>query len=356
MAREQEKELEEQTETKRQQHAERMARETAKNEGELAASRDKHNERLQDLRHRFNQAEGDLRRTAEKNVRVTSERLDDQFNDLTHNGEKRNRELASRLNNQEDYERLASRNRLESLRRDNHQQLESTVKLHQDKMKDIYKANDKKFNELRTNHEQATEKATDHFEQRLKTTLDVNEQLLRRIDSDAADKLESLRSSNTERLDAYRDTRRDPFYRSIELRASLSEAKDGYVLTARIPKHEQKNISINVRGNQIVLTGKRQSTERIDGKPGETLETSNYQSFSKTFPITWPVEPTYLTKEFVGDTLIVSIPKKEFWEANPILRERKIKPDQAKANRPNFPSDLPVDGAYKSEKKTPNLG
>ncbi len=134
-----------------------------------------------------------------------------------------------------------------------------------------------------------------------------------------------------------------------DMDAELQEYDHEFVLTATIPEHERKGLAVSVRGNEVVLSGNRRSSEKLDLGPGRVQNTSSFQTFSESFPINWPVDARSLTREFDGDQLIVRIPKKKTYEPAPYKAKRV---ERAKLERPTFPENIPL-GAVK-KKTTPD--
>jgi HSP20 family molecular chaperone IbpA len=124
----------------------------------------------------------------------------------------------------------------------------------------------------------------------------------------------------------------------MDLQAEFEDQGDKYVLTARIPEHEQKNVTVAIRGNQIVLSGTRRNEERVELEPGHQKGTSSYQSFMESFPFSQAVENRMMTHEFHGDHIVITVPKKLI--ANE-YHPHKMKPSRLQVQRPDFPANLP---------------
>jgi HSP20 family protein len=161
---------------------------------------------------------------------------------------------------------------------------------------------------------------------------------LDRINRNTTEDIHRLQESTARKLDAYNDRLHDPFYQLVVTDAKLSENSDSYVLTATIPPHEQEQISINIRGNQLVLSGNRRSKEKIEDAPGRELSTSSFQTFSETFPLDMPVDSRALSRRFDGDQLTVTIPKRLNYKPAPMHEIKKAEP--IRAERPKFPDNL----------------
>src|SRR5690606_8538039 len=142
-------------------------------------------------------------------------------------------------------------------------------------------------------------------------------------------------------LPIYSSQKNDPFYRMVNLDAEVRENDQQFVLTARIPPHERDRININIRGNEVVISGKRRSDEILEVGPGHKQRTSSFQTFSETFPLNWPVNSKFMTREWDGDTLIVRIPKRATYDAP---RPQKTV-QRSTIDRPKFPTNIPTEDA-----------
>jgi HSP20 family molecular chaperone IbpA len=195
------------------------------------------------------------------------------------------------------------------------------------------------FQNRTQNYATATEQSRTEFQKQFENTTKTNQEVLGRVQSEAARELEGMRADFASKLDAYSNRARDPFYRIVELGGSLSETRDAFVFRAYVPTHEQDGISVSVRGNQLVVQGKRKSDEKIEHAPGHLVSTSSFQTYMETHPLTFPVEARGLSKSFEGDELTVVIPKKT---SDLEYRPHQRKPKEVTAERPNFPNNLPI--------------
>jgi HSP20 family molecular chaperone IbpA len=121
--------------------------------------------------------------------------------------------------------------------------------------------------------------------------------------------------------------------------AQLTDQGEYYELRAKVPEYEQEHVSALIRGNQLVLQGSRSDNERIDLAPGRMKNSSAYQTFQETFPLPWPVDGKRMTREFVGDVMIVRVPKNNQYAFHP--QHEPLKPDKLRAERPHFPDNIP---------------
>jgi len=199
----------------------------------------------------------------------------------------------------------------------------------------------KQYEKMKENTEGENERARVRFQDSFTKTVDGQQQTLERINAHASRKIEDIRSDTAAKLDGYQTRQRDPFYKLQEIDADISESRDAFVITARVPKHEQKNVTVSIKGgNQLVVSGYRRSEEKLEREPGHVQSTSSYQTFSESVPLTWPVDGRALTREFKGDEIIVTIPKKPFYTANAPHKAPKI--TRARVERPQFADNIPT--------------
>src|SRR5690606_40554056 len=98
-------------------------------------------------------------------------------------------------------------------------------------------------------------------------------------------------------LPIYSSQKNDPFYRMVNLDAEVRENDQQFVLTARIPPHERDRININIRGNEVVISGKRRSDEILEVGPGHKQRTSSCPTSAATVPRNWPANANFMTSE-----------------------------------------------------------
>lgn len=231
---------------------------------------------------------------------------------------------------------------------------------YQARVKDLQEQKEKGFQEmaaategnytkLRERSVQAYEDAQERFENQYKNTVKNQQEVIAKAEDTVAKRLHALREDSARKLTAYSERNQDPFYRMVDVQADVWETGDAYILTARIPDHEQKNISVSVRGDQITISGSRNNSEKLELGPGRSATTSSYQTFSESFPIHWPVEAKSLRREYDGEKLTVTIPKKKAYEERWPFQAKA--PERAKMERPKFPDNLPGEKIL-TQKKT----
>jgi HSP20 family molecular chaperone IbpA len=236
----------------------------------------------------------------------------------------------------------------------------TTAKADQDrKLADLRETQEHQFNALHTDSvdkyekmkEQtiaANERANEHFQGTYKATLDQDQKSIDLLEGKANSEITQIRSDTSQKLAAYQERQGDPFYKLKDLGATLHEDGDKFVLTAKIPRHEQDHVNVSVSGNNLIVNGARRNEEKLDIGPGRMKSSASYQTYQESFPLPWPVDSHQLMKEFHGDTLIVTVPKQNQYA----MKEPYKAPEPArlKAERPHFPGNLPTsESVHKGE-------
>ncbi len=154
--------------------------------------------------------------------------------------------------------------------------------------------------------------------------------------------LDAIRSDSSRKLAAYSSRQSDPFYQPVILGADMAEGENEYVITAKIPQHEQQFLSVSVKGgNELVVSGQRRAKEVINKPDGGNQTTANFQSYSETFKLPIPVQREAIDKEFRGEQLTIRIPKVGL-ELRPGDR-KKMEAKAPRLEKPRFPDNIPVD-------------
>jgi HSP20 family molecular chaperone IbpA len=194
------------------------------------------------------------------------------------------------------------------------------------------------YEKKRAETSEAIEKSNSRLETDYKQVSEQHQQTMARLNNATYSELQKTRLDHARKLAAYDQRADDPFYQLLDLQADFEDEGDKYVLTARIPEHEQKNISVAVRGNQIVLSGTRRNEEKVELSPGHLRGTNSYQSFMESFPLAQPVDVYRVTHEFKGDRVMVTIPKKAMASE---YKPHRPTPHRIAVQKPNFPPNLP---------------
>lgn len=320
--------------------------EEARAEDTLEATRAKGYERIRDLQ-RAQQAEiARVRREGEKELSQAQDYYRNSIDGVMTRGEEELNQVVQGKARQLEYESAMAANELE-VSRGEHQARITDARASQEKsINELVEQNRGEYERMKESVSQERELAHKQFQDSYKGELKTQAESIRNLNASAAHKLKEVRMDTSRKLAAYENRQRDPFYQILDVGAELSDEGDSFVLTARIPPHEQRNISVAVRGDQLVLSGYRRSQEKVDIEPGRSQSTSAYQAFTETFPLPGPVDAKQLRREFDGDMLLIYIPKKQGFQANSKPFQAKT-PERARVERPRFPDNIVVSEAPK---------
>jgi len=205
-----------------------------------------------------------------------------------------------------------------------------------------------KREELTRNKENFTTLAMnskEKHENQYKSLLSDQQQSLSRVNRAATDRLHDLRASSAQKLAAYQRRQEDPFYKLMNFNAVLEEKDDAFIISAKIPPHEREGISVAIRGNQAVISGSRQNSEKLEVSPGNVQTTNAYQTYSQSFPLNGAVDARSVQKEFNDDQMTIIIPKMNYEKKrDPYHFEKGVNdPKLVKAPVPDFPKNIPLE-------------
>lgn len=88
----------------------------------------------------------------------------------------------------------------------------------------------------------------------------------------------------------------------------VRETKDGFVIRADLPGVGEDDISIDVSGRRLTITGKREEEQRDEGERYWTYERS-YGSFTRSFTLPEGIDPDRIDANLSNGVLQVLIPK-----------------------------------------------
>lgn len=318
----------------------RSEEEYARAEAAFEKQRLKGYEQLKELKRSQDAEMSRVRRESERNL----DKLNHYYTDTTYNTQRAGDEKLREIEVQQarTVERARqNKNEDSTLETDQfRRQYEELKTGHEEKLAKLQTDNTKEYDRIRETTNEATEKAHETFTSKYQEKLKTNDEVLLDLENRASEGIREVRRDTTQKLAAYSSRQNDPFYRMLDMNVKVKDDGDHLVLTATIPEHEQKHVSVSVKGNQLVLTGYRRSEEKLDLEPGRSQGTNAYQSFLETFPITWPVDANKMTREFDGDQLTVRVPKKNDF-AYHSEAQAKVQPPRARLERPHFPENLP---------------
>jgi HSP20 family protein len=97
----------------------------------------------------------------------------------------------------------------------------------------------------------------------------------------------------------------------------IKETANGYVFIADLPGVKMEDLDINLTGNRLTITGKRESSERKEGENFFATERS-FGSFSRTFSLPEGVDSNGVGAELKNGVLTLTVPK------TPEIQPKKI--------------------------------
>ncbi len=245
-------------------------------------------------------------------------------------------ELRSR-SHQLEFEKNRSEEELATIKDRTNRMIEKTKEESQDKIQRIQKENQSAIDQMLESSQENIEKSQSQNESFQKRTIREQREGLEEIYQHANQKLQEVRRDTAQKIAAYTSRQSDPFYKMITLDAELKDEGHEFVLTAKVPEYEQGNISATVRGDNLVLSGYRRNEETLKDDNGHKQGTTSYQSFHETFPLNWPVDAKNLTRQQVGEQVIIRVPKQGQYASREI-KALKHSPDHLV--EPNFPKNL----------------
>lgn len=281
-----------------------------------------------------------VKRLGENQKKELGEYYRDSINTTQADGTEKLKDL--NLKNHEQMKHFTRQHNFEvdTLKKQTEVQVAATQALVDQRLKDLKSLEGKQIEKIEANQTARREQTIDRFEKNYNSLVDSQKTLLNSIYSDVSNKIADIKLDSARKLDAYSDRQDDPFYQLVDINASVDEDSKEYIVRANVPEHAQEQLSINIQGNNLVLTGNRQSEEEIEVAPGQFKRTTSFQTFSESIPLNYPVNANQVSREFDGDELIVRIPKAATY-ASPVFQ--RPKPTDPQISKPNFPDGLKID-------------
>lgn len=312
--------------------------ESARLQAALEKQRNKGYEALRELKRNQSQEFSKARRDGEADLRKTESFLNAAIESAQ---SRKGRELEETRNEharQLTYEKNHGNMAIEELKSQQNYLVAQTRERNEESIAQLREDSRAQYDELQQSTTEAIERANRHFEEKFETTVQDQAETIANLNNRASDQIREIRKETSHKLAGYASRQRDPFYKMVELDLKVEDTGEGYLLTARIPEHEQKNVSVSLKGNQLVVSGHRRNEEKLELRPGRTVGTNSYQSFHEAFPLPWPVDGKQLTRSFDGDQLIVTVPKKQMVYEAKVAQAPKTR---AKVEKPRFPENIP---------------
>lgn len=330
---------EQEVERLRENYASQTETQMARQEDELERQRLKGIEALRELQQQQQNEINRLKREGEQEI----EKLRNYYSNTTEKAERDGEQKLKKIEHEQFLGSEANRTKdaffREEMKKSQAHEMARDQENHKQRLNELQTSAKKEYATARSATAQATQDANEKFDGKYKAVVDEQNKLLNKVYTDASNKLKEIREDTSRKLDAYESRQKDPFYQLIDMGIDVEEKEGFYRITARVPEHEQKNISISVKGNNVVLAGHRRSEEKQELEPGRQMATASFQSFHESIPLTAPIEAKALQREFDGETLIVTVPKKQQTVVYKPHRAPMPKHEHP-AQTPKFPDDL----------------
>ena len=91
---------------------------------------------------------------------------------------------------------------------------------------------------------------------------------------------------------------------------NVVESKDSFRIELALPGIKKEDVTINVEGDNLTISGKNESKLNEENE-SYTRREFNYSTFSRTFTLPETVDADAISAEYNNGILNVSIPKKE---------------------------------------------
>lgn len=331
----------------KEDYAEEAIREAARSESSINAQKNKGYEQIRDLQ-RAQQAElNKARLEGERDLKKTQDYFRDTIYSTQRKGEEDLGEISRQHHTQAEHESRVAAMELEGQRDQFSRQMQGLIEERQAALMATSDASHKEYDRIRSNSEEAIQSSEQHYQEQFDRIHGAQKEALDRLYGRASQRIRDIRSDYSQKLSAYATRSADPFYKMASIGAKLDETSDGFILTATIPEHEQKGVTVSLKGSNLVISGYRRNQERLDERDGRSTQSSSYQTYSESFPLSWPVDGKELRKAFDGDSLTVFVPKK-LGTGTP-TKSRPAATERARVETPRFPENLPTGDAPKPD-------
>jgi HSP20 family molecular chaperone IbpA len=327
---------------------EAMAR-NARYEGALQEQQVKGYEHIRDLRKGQDAESRRIRKDGEKDLSHLKEHYRNEVDSISKDNHRQVSELQNQNQRRIEYEKQMNDFEVEDVRTQHENQVRRLKDHHEEEINKVNTDSRTVYDKLKAEYEESNTRAKEHFDSYTKRVIDESQKTLDRIEGQVSHRIQDIRKDTSDKLAAYQSRQSDPFYKLMALQGKVYETGDSFILTARVPAHEQKGMTATIKGDNLIISGYRRNEETLETSPGHQLNSSSFQSFNESFPLSWPVEKNRLTKEFQGDLLIVRVPKKNEYA---FKKPQHAKPEKVRVEHPHFPSNLPL--ASSQEAKTEN--
>lgn len=101
---------------------------------------------------------------------------------------------------------------------------------------------------------------------------------------------------------------------SIRPASNVKETETGFEIELAIPGFNKSEINIELKGNTLVLSGKKESAQE-DNEGKYTFREFSNESFSRSFTLPKNIRTAEITAQQVNGILVVNLPKEAPVEA-----------------------------------------
>jgi HSP20 family protein len=98
---------------------------------------------------------------------------------------------------------------------------------------------------------------------------------------------------------------------STKPRVNVREADNNFTLEIAVPGFGKEDFNIDVDGNLLTVSAKKETEKEEEDKKGYTRREFNYSEFSRSFTLPDSVNPDAISCKYNNGLLNVLIPKKE---------------------------------------------
>ena len=89
----------------------------------------------------------------------------------------------------------------------------------------------------------------------------------------------------------------------------MEQSGDSYLIKFDVAGLDKNKINIHINNNSVTISGQRSEEKRGSG-PNRSFFLKSTSSFSRTMPVPQDIDPQGVKTEIKGDTLIITLPKK----------------------------------------------
>jgi HSP20 family molecular chaperone IbpA len=341
-AREVERDLEARVEHARQESAMALEKESARESSALEAERARGYAALRELQRAQASELARVRREGERDLAQIKNHYENATLDRQKKAETELAQLERQKEQAKTFEQSSGQMQQSEIKQTQALRLQALKESEERSFQSLSEGARKRQEQAQVNDSLSSQSLESDFQRRHQAIRSTQENTLNQINARAAEELRQTRESTSQKLAAYQTRQSDPFYKLHDLSAELTERDDAFVLTARIPEHERDRLSVSVQGDRLLLSGFRRNQEKLELSPGRAKSSSSFQSYTESFPLRVPVDAKSLSREFEGDTLVVTVPKRGLDTSYQVKSaQHHPTPERARVEAPKFPGNLP---------------